>query len=109
MKKRQIKIKKEPPPDSPIARAKVLNQLARERSPAWETLPAKERQYVECLHKCLVQYWHRQISQEALQGHQKLLAAHLLCESQKSYYTRLWFGEDKGGMESGHAGKRRKN
>ena len=88
MKKKAVK--KEPPPGSPLARAKRLDHIARQPAPDTTGLPEKERLYVEKLHGHLVRYWHREISGEELAAHRNLLVAHLLCESQKSYYTRLW-------------------
>lgn len=88
MKKQPVK--KEPPPGSPLARAKQLDKIAAQPAPNIAGLPEKERLYVEKLHIYLVRYWHREISGEELAAHRNMLAAHLLCESQKSYYARLW-------------------
>lgn len=88
MKKQPVK--KEPPPGSPLARAKQLDHMAAQPAPNIAGLPEKERLYVEKLHGYLVRYWHQEINLDQLRAHQNMLAAHLLCESQKSYYTRLW-------------------
>ncbi len=88
MKKQPVK--KEPPPGSPLARARQLDKIAAQPTSDTAGLPEKERLYVEKLHGYLVRYWHREISGEELAAHRNMLAAHLLCESQKSYYARLW-------------------
>lgn len=88
MKKQPVK--KEPPPGSPLARAKQLDHIATQPISNTAGLPEKERLYVEKLHGYLVRYWHREINLEQLSAHRNMLAAHLLCQSQKSYYTRLW-------------------
>ena len=97
MKKQSVK--KQPPPGSPLARAKQLDHIAAQPAPNTAGLPEKERLYVEKLHGYLVRYWHREINLERLSAHRNMLAAHLLCQSQKSYYTRLWA---KGRNEDAH-------
>lgn len=89
MKKQPVK--KEPPPGSPLARAKQLDKIAGQPAPNTADLSEKERLYVEKLHGYLVRYWHREINLERLYAHRNMLASsYLLCESQKSYYTHLW-------------------
>ena len=88
MKKQPVK--KEPPPGSPLARAKQLNRIAGQTIPDTAGLSERERVYVEKLHRYLVRYWHRQISKDELQACQNMLAAHLLCDSPKEYYIKLW-------------------
>ena len=90
MKKQPVK--KEPPPGSPLAKAKQLNRIAAQPVPDLNGLSKKEQQYVEKLHRYLVRYWHREISRDELLASQNMLAAHLLCESPKNHYIRLWFG-----------------
>lgn len=94
MKKKAVK--KEPPPGSPNMRAKKLNRLAAQTPlPDLSCLSKKESDYVQKLHQLLIRYWHKEISLDELQAAQRLLIAHRLCESQKSYYIRLWFGHKK--------------
>lgn len=72
MKRRKEQIPKDPPEDSPCARAKVLNAIAQNIPLKISSLPQNERRYVQGVHKVLIRYWHFQISKEQAQAEQRL-------------------------------------
>lgn len=66
------------PLDSPNARAKALNQIAKTIPLKVNGLPKNERLYAQQTHKLLIKYWHKQLSKDEFQAWQVWLSCNQL-------------------------------
>lgn len=92
MKKQEVK--KEPPPDSPLGRAKRLDALAaRSPNPDLKSLPYNEARYTAIMHRLLLRYWHRDISRDELLASRRMMIQHLLMTPLFTETISYWSGK----------------
>lgn len=92
MKKQAVK--KEPPPASPLGKAKRLDALAaRSPLPDLTALPDNEARYAAMMHRLLLRYWHRTLSRDELLASRRMMVQHLLMTPLFTETMARWTGK----------------